>query len=248
MHTRAEKTRSGPSNRPSQTAGGPAATFQLVDNRPEAFQLRKLQETLDNSPRQTSRPQQLKAETEPVQRQGDLEEEELLQGKFEAVQRQNMEEEELLQGKFETVQRQEMDEEELMQGRFGNSQAPAQRQGAGGGAENRTGMPDALKSGLESLSGLDMSGVRVHYNSARPAELDAHAYAQGQDIHLAPGQDKHLPHEAWHTVQQMQGRVRPTMQAHGVSINDDPGLEKEADVMGASALASGTQRKRVSED
>ncbi|MEM7041075.1 MAG: DUF4157 domain-containing protein [Bacteroidota bacterium] len=36
----------------------------------------------------------------------------------------------------------------------------------------------------------------------------AHAYDQGTDIHIGPGQEKHLPHEAWHVVQQKQGRVR----------------------------------------
>jgi len=50
----------------------------------------------------------------------------------------------------------------------------------------------------------------VHYNSDKPAQLQAHAYAQGTDIHLASGQEKHLPHEAWHVVQQKQGRVKPT--------------------------------------
>ena len=53
---------------------------------------------------------------------------------------------------------------------------------------------------------------------------------------MGPGQEKHLPHEGWHVVQQMQGRVKRTMQMKGVSINDDAGLEKEADVMGTKAL------------
>ncbi|MBE9062407.1 DUF4157 domain-containing protein [cf. Phormidesmis sp. LEGE 11477] len=102
-------------------------------------------------------------------------------------------------------------------------------------AENRTGMPDQLKSGLEQLSGLNLSAVRVHRNSARPAQVNAHAYAQGQDIHLGPGQDQHLPHEGWHVVQQMQGRVNPTMQVGNVAINDNRALEQEADRMGAKA-------------
>lgn len=100
----------------------------------------------------------------------------------------------------------------------------------------RTGLPDQLKAGIESLSGLSMDAVRVHYNSAKPAELQAHAYARGTDIHVAPGQEKHLPHEAWHVVQQAQGRVKPTLQAKGAAINDDKGLEGEADRMGARAL------------
>ncbi|MDT8998213.1 DUF4157 domain-containing protein [Paucibacter sp. APW11] len=110
------------------------------------------------------------------------------------------------------------------------------------------GLPDGLRSGIEALSGIDMSGVRVHRNSTKPAALQAHAYAQGQDIHLGPGQEKHLPHEAWHVVQQAQGRVRPTMQMKaGVPVNDDAGLEREADVMGAKAtqigsVPSGTSR------
>ncbi len=102
---------------------------------------------------------------------------------------------------------------------------------------NDTGLPDNLKSGIENLSGHSLDDVRVHYNSDKPAQLQAHAFAQGTDIHLASGQEKHLAHEAWHVVQQKQGRVKPTMQMKGnVNVNDDKGLEKEADVMGAKAL------------
>ncbi len=107
----------------------------------------------------------------------------------------------------------------------------------------RGGLPEGLQRGIETLSGMDMSGVRVHRNSAKPAALQAHAYAQGQDIHLGPGQEKHLPHEAWHVVQQAQGRVRATKQMKaGIPVNDDAGLEREADAMGAKALSlAGTQ-------
>ena len=101
---------------------------------------------------------------------------------------------------------------------------------------NTTGLPDGLKSGIEALSGISMDGVNVDYNSSQPAQLNALAYAQGRDIHVAPGQERHLPHEAWHVVQQAQGRVKPTMQMKdGVPVNDDKGLEHEADVMGAKA-------------
>ena len=100
---------------------------------------------------------------------------------------------------------------------------------------NPTGMPDALKAGIESLSGMDMSQVRVHTNSPRPAQLQALAYAQGNDIHLGPGQEQHLPHEAWHVVQQRQGRVQATRQMAGMGVNDDVALEREADVMGSRA-------------
>ena len=84
-----------------------------------------------------------------------------------------------------------------------------------------------------------MSDVRVHYNSDKLAEVGALAYTQGTNIHVAPGQERHLPHEAWHVVQQAQDRVKPTMQAKEVSINDDAGLEREADVMGLRTASIG---------
>lgn len=108
--------------------------------------------------------------------------------------------------------------------------------------ENNTGLPDNLKTGMENLSGMSLDDVKVHRNSDKPAQLQAHAYAQGTDIHLASGQEKHLPHEAWHVVQQKQGRVKPTIQMKGkVNVNENAGLEKEADVMGAKALAPTAQ-------
>lgn len=130
------------------------------------------------------------------------------------------EDEEILQGKFDTAQRQEK--------------------------TNNTGLPDNLKSGVENLSGYSIDDVKVHYNSDKPAQLNALAYAQGTDIHVAPGQEKHLPHEAWHVVQQKQGRVQPTVQMQGVNVNDNERLEKEADVMGKEAINNTeltTQRK-----
>ena len=105
--------------------------------------------------------------------------------------------------------------------------------------QRKSNMPENLQSGIESMSGYSMDDVNVHYNSPKPAQLQAHAYAQGTDIHLAQGQEKHLPHEAWHVVQQKQGRVQPTMQMKSVAINDDSSLEREADVMGVKALQAG---------
>jgi len=104
-------------------------------------------------------------------------------------------------------------------------------------------MPDGLKSGIESLSGISLDHVKVHYGSALPAQLDALAYTQGSDIHVAPGQEKHLAHEAWHVVQQKQGRVSPTMRMAGTAINDDPTLEQEADVMGLQAMQITSPRR-----
>ncbi len=147
-----------------------------------------------------------KVQQAPVQRQK-LEEKETCPT---CVQRQEIsDEEEPLQGVFENkpeqatcpscIQRKELEEEEPLQTK----------------RENNTGMPDNLKFGVENLSGIDMSDVRVHYNSSKPAEVGALAYTQGTNIHVAPGQERHLSHEAWHVVHQMQGRVRPTLVDEG---------------------------------
>lgn len=101
---------------------------------------------------------------------------------------------------------------------------------------NNTGMPDNLKFGIESLSGFSMDDVRVHYNSSKPATVQALAYTQGTDIHVAPDQEKYLPHEAWHVAQQMAGRVSPTTNINGMPVNDNAALEHEADVMGEKAV------------
>lgn len=94
-------------------------------------------------------------------------------------------------------------------------------------------LPETLRAELEQLSGLDLSDVRVRYNSNRPAQLGALAYTKGREIELAPGEQRQLPHEAWHVVQQAEGRVDPTHRAEGHAINDHAELEQEADAMGA---------------
>ena len=129
-----------------------------------------------------------------------------------------------------------------------DAKTPAQLQAKGTGTiantvkanpVNNTGLPDNIKAGVEKLSGYSMDDVKVHYNSSKPAQLKAHAYAQGTDIHVAPGQEQHVAHEAWHVVQQKQGRVQSTTQLkeQGTNINNDQSLEREADVMGARAAS-----------
>ena len=212
-------------------------TFQLEDNRSEAIAQKNVQRLVNDS----AHVKQLRATKEMITNHSALQrnenlEEELVQGKFTA--QLAPEEEELMQGKL--IQR-AIDEEELMQGKF-IQRAPEEDEELMQGkfttqrVENKTGLPDQLKVGIENLSGKSLDHVNVHYNSPKPAAVQAHAYAQGSDIHLASGQDKHLPHEAWHVVQQMQGRVKPTTSVNGMAVNDSTGLEKEADMMGAKAL------------
>ncbi len=183
---------------------------------PQSNQLSDLQQKADAG-RPTRELGAIQRQAETVQRQP--EEEEALQGKAEGAALQRQEEEEALQGKAEGAALQRQEEENL------------QMKPASGGSA----LPSQLKSGIEALSGQSMDHVRVHRNSESPAAVGAHAYAQGSDIHLAPGQERHLPHEAWHTVQQAEGRVPATTDVGGVAVNDSPALEREADTMGNKA-------------
>ncbi|AOX01996.1 hypothetical protein BJP34_23485 [Moorena producens PAL-8-15-08-1] len=126
-------------------------------------------------------------------------------------------------------------------------ETPVQRQEDKRETENKTGLPDHLKEGIERLSGYNLSGVRVNYNSPKPAQLNAHAYTQGQSIEVAPGQERHVPHEAWHVVQQMQGRVKEEFKMNGVKVNGNRELEREADAMGGRAEKSKLKLHRSTE-
>jgi len=104
-------------------------------------------------------------------------------------------------------------------------------------------MPSLVQRKMESSFGEDFSDVTIHKDSPQSKELNAHAFTKGNAIHFAPGmynpesQDGQelLGHELTHVVQQREGRVRPTVQKKGVGINNDEGLEKEADEMGEMA-------------
>jgi hypothetical protein len=77
---------------------------------------------------------------------------------------------------------------------------------------NGTGLPDSVRTQMESSFGTDLSSVRVHPNSPN-VEPGARAYTQGNDIHFGPGQyapgeqasRQLLGHELAHVVQQRSG-------------------------------------------
>lgn len=106
---------------------------------------------------------------------------------------------------------------------------------------NNTGIPDNMKKRFETFSKISFDDVRVHYNSEKPARLNALAYTKGTQVYIAPGQDKHLPHELGHVAQQKQGRVKPTGRINGLPVNEDRTLEREAD----NFLSGGYSRNRM---
>lgn len=110
-------------------------------------------------------------------------------------------------------------------------------------ATSHTGLPAAVQAKMGHIFHCDFAGVNIHANSHKAAAIGAVAYTQGQDIYFAPGKFQPnsrvghaiLGHELTHVVQQAQGRVQATTQTKGLTINNDPALEQEAHVMGATA-------------
>ncbi len=114
--------------------------------------------------------------------------------------------------------------------------------------KDKTGIPAAMKRSFEHSSGFSFDDVRVHYNSEKPAQLYAHAYTQGNEVYVAPGQEKHLPHELGHVVQQKRGTVRPTGELGGVPLNTDKALESGADRIAASVPVQMKTVQRAASD
>jgi len=120
---------------------------------------------------------------------------------------------------------------------------------AGPAASSGERIPDPVRGKMERSLGADFSGVRIH-TGREASSIGAHAFTRGDDIHFAPGQyDPHdrggqelLGHELAHVVQQREGRVTASFQAHGMEVNADPALEREADELGARA-ATGEQAR-----
>lgn len=109
---------------------------------------------------------------------------------------------------------------------------------------NSNGLPQAIQSKFENALGADFSDVKIHPNSKSATEVGALAYTQGTDVHFAPGQfepnsnsgQELLGHELTHVIQQRAGRVQPTTEVAGLSVNDDDGLEAEADEGGRKVV------------
>jgi hypothetical protein len=131
--------------------------------------------------------------------------------------------------------------EALVQGQH-DGPAPAGQQRETGAPAAGSALPRLVLGKMEAAFGTDFSAVRIH-EGARAPRAGALAYTTGHDIHFAPGRydpashagQELLGHELAHVVQQREGRVSATGQAAGLAINDDEGLEREADELGARA-------------
>ena len=103
--------------------------------------------------------------------------------------------------------------------RFSAGNVLVQRENAPA-TDHPQGLPPNLRQSMEALSGIALDDVRVKKDSPEAARLGALAYARGSEIHLGPSQERHLPHEAWHVVQQKQGRVCANGEVGGAPLSD----------------------------
>ncbi len=105
-------------------------------------------------------------------------------------------------------------------------------------------LPENLKANLETISGYNLSGVKVKYNSKKPEILGAGGLAKGNQIDLAPGKEQHLSTAAYALIQQRQGKVGSTKTIQGVEVNDDSSLESEAKTKSARYGRSNSRIRR----
>lgn len=97
---------------------------------------------------------------------------------------------------------------------------------------NNTGMPDWIKNNFEAVTSLSAENVRVRYNSPKPAQLEAKAFTNDSEIHVAPGAESSLFHELGHLPRRRSQPIPVTGYVAGVPVNDNPDFEREADRVG----------------
>lgn len=112
-------------------------------------------------------------------------------------------------------------------------------------SKRNTSLPFSLQTNMEKSFGMSFSNVNIHKNSSKAVQMKSLAFAQGEDVHFAPGQYNPdskkgqglIGHEFAHIAQQRSGIVKPThMMKKGFGLNADTQLEREADHMGSKAI------------
>lgn len=105
-------------------------------------------------------------------------------------------------------------------------------------------LPSDLQTNMENSLGHDFSNVNIQKDSQEAADMHARAFTKGDSVHFAPGEfDPHseqgknlIGHEFTHVAQQRSGAVQPTrVMGKGLQLNDNQGLEHEADHFGRKA-------------
>jgi hypothetical protein len=184
----------------------------------------------------------------PVQKEENSDEEELIQSKMNPVQKQPNEEEdeEPISAKMNPVQK-AIEEEKIQEKKA--TKKPYQlktKEVASASTGMASKLPAQLKENMESSLGGDFSNTEIYANSTKATKMGALAYAQGNEIHFAPGKydpesqggKELIGHELTHIIQQKKGIVQKTKNDNGMQVNNEFKLEKEADDLGKKAADS----------
>lgn len=183
-----------------------------------------------------------------VQRNGDAEEEEMLQAKHDHdIQRVDQPEEEMVMGAHDQDARE--GSVGLEGGALPSHAAERIESMRGVGST----LDDGVRAAAEPALGLDLSPVRVHQDSASDTlarSMTAKAFTSGSDIFLREdvnaSDSRLMTHELTHVAQQASRGVAPGGQRMTVGPADDP-LEHEADRV-AEAVTSGSVANREMDD
>ncbi len=89
---------------------------------------------------------------------------------------------------------------------------------------------------MQAGLGTSLADTKVVKNSPKAKAMNAKAFAEGNKIHFSPGQyqpdtksgQEVLGHEIIHSIQQRQGKVKATESHGGQKVNNDVGLENQA--------------------
>ena len=144
------------------------------------------------------------------------------------------EEEEMVQGKHDPLQRKEEElkpQVGLEGGPVGKDIEGQINSMRGGGSE----APEGIRRQVEGATGANLGGVRVHEGGEANAlnhQLSAKAFTTGNDIFLrsdaSSGDSELMAHELAHVVQQSSGRTSGGGGGMSAGASNDP-LEAEAD-------------------
>jgi len=220
-------------------------SLQMVEDKEEATQMQEEEEVTQMQEEEEAAQMQEEEEAAQMQEEEEAtqmqEEEESAQMQEEEEAAQMQEEEEAAQMQEEEEAAQMEEEEEAAQMKAATQRRRTKIQHASTGGYNR--LPKRVQQKMENFFQADFSHVKVYPYSQKAKALGAVAYAQGQEIHFAPGRYQPfttngqmlLGHELTHIIQQSEGRVKSNEKRGGVGVNTEHSLEQEADNMGRKA-------------
>jgi len=236
-----------------QSRAGNQAIARMIQRESEgAEEEEEMQMKHDPSIQRAGEEEELQMKHDPsIQRAG---EEEELQMKHDSSLQRAGEEEELQLKHDPSIQRAE--EEELQMKHEVTPKVGLEGGPVGGDIETRVnsargsgaGVPDGIRTKVESATGSDLSGVRVHQDAESDTlnrELTAKAFTTGSDIFLrsdaSSGDSQLMAHELAHVVQQSSGRTSSGGSGMSAGAVNDP-LEHEADQLAHEVLSGSAQR------